>query len=200
MSIGSSIRALTNLSHDDGAGEVDGVVQRRVLAEGQGGHQDDRDETRQVNISLLAAGNFHRNCQRRKVFDQDDDEVEDEANVREGRGRVEGEAVVALIVLKPVDAFVVQRLQDVDGFLVAAVRLEPDGFGVKAGEDFVGQAAVGAVKDRPQRGVGELLLVREELFVALQHVRQLGLHDMALKNKFKIIKIVYRDRDTPFYL
>ena len=106
-------------------------MQRRVLAEGQGGHQDDRDETRQVNISLLAAGNFNRNCQRRKVFDQDDDEVEDEANVREGRGRVEGEAVVALIVLKPVDAFVVQRLQDVDGFLVAAVRLEPDRFGVK---------------------------------------------------------------------
>lgn len=92
----------TNLCNDDRASVVHGVVQGHVHGERGGRRQTDRHKTCQINLIRLGARNFGGNGQRRKVFSDNDCDVENESDVGKGRGGVERKAVIPLVVLGPI--------------------------------------------------------------------------------------------------
>ncbi len=78
--------------------------------------------------------------------------------------------MVALVIVKSFNTFVVKDLEHVERFFVTIAGFQPDNFGVKLLEDFGCEIREWAVENGGQRCVGKLSLVSQKLFVPLHDI------------------------------
>ena len=112
------LKILKNLSNHNRAGVVNGVVPRRILSKRRRCRQTNRRKSRRVHFILFMLTHIDGDCQGRIVFGQNDGNVENEAGVGQRGGGVQGETVVALVVVQSFDTFFVKDFQGVKRFLL----------------------------------------------------------------------------------